>query len=246
MLSPRFPHPRAGYRSAQDLNFILSFSQGALAPQTAEQLVEVPRLCAFLFLVVEVVDRVQQRFVEQISLTFQFRVVEGSTDLGLLLHPGALLMPWMRLIPFFLHFSQSQKSAEVALQTRVARHHDGWFCWFDAPHCVPLFVGRPSLDCWEISYSAQCLVRQWIHICGSLRSCTPEECRYAVFLGEYFQMSYSTLLGSTVDTCYFPVYDGFCTNFLLFLRGFTRILRSILVLPSAVFSLSLLRTRFEE
>ena len=35
-------------------------------------------------------------------------------------------------------------------------------------------------------------------------------------------------------------------EFLLFLRGFTRILRSILVLLSVVFSLSLLRARFEE
>ena len=44
----------------------------------------------------------------------------------------------------------------------------------------------------------------------------------------------------------FPVCGGFCTNFLLFLRGFTRILRSILVLLSVVFSLSLVRTLFEE
>ena len=35
-------------------------------------------------------------------------------------------------------------------QAHVARHHGGWFCWFDAPHCVPSFVGRPSLDWWEI------------------------------------------------------------------------------------------------
>ena len=27
-------------------------------------------------------------------------------------------------------------------QARVARHLDGWFCWFVASHCVPFFVGR--------------------------------------------------------------------------------------------------------
>ena len=54
-------------------------------------------------------------------------------------------------------------------QALVARHQVGWSCFFDAPHCVPFFVGRPSLDCLEISCFAQCLVRQWIHVLRQLR-----------------------------------------------------------------------------
>ena len=55
------------------------------------------------------------------------------------------------------------------------------------------------------------------------------------------------MLCSTVVVCSCAVSGGFWTNFQLFLRGgFTRILRSIRVLLSGVFSLSLLQARFEE
>ena len=59
-------------------------------------------------------DRVQQRLVEQISLTFQFRGVEVFTDKFLLLHPR--ITPGAVDEAFqvgFRTFPQSQKSARL-------------------------------------------------------------------------------------------------------------------------------------
>ena len=70
--------------------------------------------------------------------------------------------------------------------------------------------------------------------------------------GRYFYVPrwlvlFRAMLGSTVVTCSCTVSGGFRTHFQLFLRArFARILRSILVLLSVVFSLSLLKARFEE
>ena len=104
--APRFPHPRACYRSAQDLSFILSFS-----------------LCAHCAAEGRTVGGSGQgglqgfsqglgstAFCEQISLTFQFRVVEVSTNLFLLLYasrsPDAVDEAFT---VFFLHFSSKSK-----------------------------------------------------------------------------------------------------------------------------------------
>ena len=87
-------------------------------PWRAEQLVEVPsRSSTFLLTVVAiravgegrgvfkfyVLDRIQQRFVDHITLTFQFRVLEVFTDRFLLLHHRTHLVPWMRFYRVFSH-----------------------------------------------------------------------------------------------------------------------------------------------
>ena len=47
VLAPRFPHPRAGYRSAQDLSSSCRSRRVLIAPQKAEQLVEVPTTVSY-------------------------------------------------------------------------------------------------------------------------------------------------------------------------------------------------------
>ena len=63
-------------------------------------------------------DRVQQRFVEQISLTFPFRVVEVFTDQLLLLHPRTLLVPRMRLLLGFFPLFPKVKKVSGWVRTR--------------------------------------------------------------------------------------------------------------------------------
>ena len=48
--APRFAHPRAGYRSAQDLSRRRCRRRRVPVVQTAEQLVEVPEFVSFAFL----------------------------------------------------------------------------------------------------------------------------------------------------------------------------------------------------
>ena len=63
--------------------------QVPMVQQTAEQLVEVSL----------------HGFVDQIMLTFQFRVLEVFTDQFLLLHHRTHLVPWMRFYRVFSHFT---------------------------------------------------------------------------------------------------------------------------------------------
>ena len=87
------------------------------------------RMWTFQFLMVVVVgevskslDRVQQRFVEQTTLTFWFRVVEvfkaPSRDRSPLLYLRTRLVLWMRLYMGFSHFSQKFRKVRQHLITR--------------------------------------------------------------------------------------------------------------------------------
>ena len=133
MPAPRFAHLRAGYRSAQDVVFFPSFLQ----PQTAEHLVDVPTIVSFYSLhgrVEQTVDipvsrgcgglsvgkvfkvyaleRIQQRLVEQNTLTLQFRAVKVfkvlARDRFQLLHPLTHVVLRMRLLLCFSPFSPTK------------------------------------------------------------------------------------------------------------------------------------------
>ena len=145
MPAPRLADPRTGYRSAQDLIFIPSFLQapGAFCAAgcgtvcgsaTIVSFYSLHRLVEqnidFQFLKVVVVglvmeafkvsprDRVQQRLVEQISLTFRFHAVESSRDRFLLLHLRTHLVLWRLLHVFLRTFLQIKKSATTPARSR--------------------------------------------------------------------------------------------------------------------------------
>ena len=72
-------------------------------------------------------DRIQQRFVEQITLKFQFLTVVAvgevftafAQDEFLLPQPRARLVPWMRILLGFSHSSPKEKKREVGSALRV-------------------------------------------------------------------------------------------------------------------------------
>ena len=70
-------------------------------------------------------QRIQQRWVEQITLTFQFlrvvaalEVLKVSSRVLLVLHPRTRLVPWKRLLQGFSHFSPKSKKVRGWVRTR--------------------------------------------------------------------------------------------------------------------------------
>ena len=109
-------------------------------------------------------DRVQQRSVEQISLTFQFRVVEVLTDQVLLLHPrahlGAGFNPWTPAAhgdSMALEEDELESESEVEEEDAETRFEAAF-----RPLRVCMHMGRPVRGC---AYGDRCtFVHSWAEL----------------------------------------------------------------------------------